>query len=73
MMNVESLFSKIRNKKRMSDLTTPIQYSNRSVVKVIKQGKKREIKCIRILFPDDMILHVENTKDATKKTVTTNT
>ena len=57
----------------MSTLTTVVQHSIRSLSN--SNQKKKEIKHIQIgkaevklsLFTDDMILYVENLKDATKK------
>ena len=64
----ESISSKIRNKTRISTLTTIIKHS-----KVIREEK--EIKGIQIgkeevklsLFAHYMILYIENPKDATRK------
>ena len=66
------LSTKIRNKTRMPSLTTPIQHSNDSPTKAIRQEK--EIKGIQIgkeevklsLFADDMIVYIENPIDSTK-------
>ena len=57
----------------MSTLTTIIQYSFGSLATAIreekeikgKQNGKEEVKLS--LFADDMILHIENPKDATRK------
>ena len=67
------MFSKIRNKTRMSILTTIIQHSLEVLAMAIREEK--EIKGIQIgkeelklsLFADDMILYVDNPKDATRK------
>ena len=68
----QSISSKIRNKTRMSTLTTIIQHSfgspshgnqRRKKNKGIQIGKE-EVKLS--LFADDMILYIENPKDATK-------
>ena len=69
----ESISSKIRNKTRIATLATFIQHSfgstshrfqRRKKVKGIQIGKK-EVKLS--LFADDMILHIKNPKDATRK------
>ena len=73
MMKNESISSKIRNKTRMSTLATNIQHSfgspshgnqRRKRNKRIQIGKE-EVKLS--LFADDMILYIENPKDATRK------
>ena len=65
--------SKIRNKTRMSTLTTvfnivlevlPMAIREEKEIKGIRTGKE-EVKLS--LFADDMILHIENPKDATRK------
>lgn len=66
---VESFSSNIRNKARMSALTTSIQRSNRAIkqdkeVRGIQTGKD-EVE--PSLFADDVILHMENPNDSTKK------
>ena len=64
---------KVRNKTRVSTLTTTIQHSvgsvghsnqSRKEVKGIQIGKE-EVKLT--LFADDMILYIENPKDSTRK------
>ena len=68
----ESISSKIRNKTRMSSLTTfiehrfgsPSQGNQRRKIKGIQIGKE-EVKLS--LFADAMILYIENPKDATRK------
>ena len=62
----------------MPTLTTPIQHSIEVPTRAIK--KEKEIKGIQTgnekvnlsLFTDDVILHVENPKDYTKKLLRTN-
>ena len=69
----QSISSKIRNKTRMSTLTTIIQHSLGSPSHSNQRRKrnkmstnwKEEVKVS--LFADDMILYIENTKDATRK------
>ena len=73
MVKIETISSKIRNKTRFSTLTTIIQHSFGSFSHS-NQGRKRN-KRIQIgkeevklsLFADDMILYIENSKDATRK------
>ena len=70
----ESIPSKIRNKARISTLTTFIQYSIESP-RDKNQTRKRNKKspnwkgrCLRLpLFSDDMMQYVENSKDVIKK------
>ena len=72
-----SISTEISNKTRMPTLATFIQHSI-VFARANRQGKKR--KGIQIgrdevklsLFADDMILFIDNPKDATKKTVRTN-
>ena len=73
MVKTGSISSKIRNKTRMSTLTTIIKHSfgspsydnqRRKRNKRIQIGKE-EVKLS--LFADDMILYIENPKDATRK------
>ena len=72
-MVTETISSKIRNKPRLSTLTTVIQHSFGSFSHSNREEK--EIKGIQIgkeevklsLFADDMILYIENPKDATRK------
>ena len=65
----ESIFSQIRNKTRMSTLTTIIQHSFGSPHhrnwkrKKIQIGKEAKLS----LFADDMILHIKHPKNATRK------
>ena len=74
----ESISSKIRKKTRLTTLTTSIQRSTESLshsnwTRKRKKGihiRKKEVKLL--LFADDMILHIENHKDDTKKTIRTN-
>ena len=68
----ETVSSKVRNKTRLPTLTTIIQHSFGILATAIREGK--EIKGIQFgkevklsLFGDDMILHMENPKDATRK------
>ena len=69
----ESISPKIRNKTRVSTLTTTIQHSFGSFGIAIRAEK--EVKGIQIgkeevklsLFADDMILYIENPKDSTRK------
>ena len=72
MAKTESISSKIRKKTRMSTLATIIQHSfgspshsnqRRKRNKRNKIGKE-EVKLS--LFADDMILHIEDPKDATR-------
>ena len=68
----ETIYSKIRNKTRLPTLTTIIQQSPGSFSQAIREEK--EIKGIQIgkeevklsLFAEDMILYIENPKDATR-------
>ena len=70
---IESISSKIRNKTRVSTLTTTIQHSFGSFSHSNQRRKrnkrnpdwKRKIKLS--LFADDMILYIENPKDTTRK------
>ena len=72
MNKTESISCKMRNKTRMSTLTTIIQHSfgspshgnQRRKRKRIQIGKE-EVKLS--LFADDMILCIESPKDATRK------
>ena len=65
-----SISPKIRNKTRMSTLTTlfntilAIVIRKQKEIKGIPTGKE-EVKLL--LFADEMILYVENLKDTTKK------
>ena len=69
----EIISSKIRNKTRLSTLTTIIQHSFESFSH--SNQRKKEIKGIQIrkvevklsLFADDMILYIENHEGATRK------
>ena len=72
MVKTESISSGIRNKTRMSNLTTHIQHSFQSP-RHVNQRRKRN-KMIEIekeaklsLITDDMILCIENPKDAMRK------
>ena len=64
----------MRNKARVSTLTTITQHSSGSP-SYSKREKKKEIKGIQIrkeevklsLFADDMILYIENSKDSIRK------
>ena len=68
----ESIFSEIRNKTKMLTFITFIQHSIGSSSHSVRQEEaintihigKEEVKLP--LFADDMILYVENPKDATK-------
>ena len=70
---IESTSLKVRNKTRLSTLTTPIKHSLEVLATAIRAEK--EIKGIQIgkeevklsLFVDDMILYIENPKDTTRK------
>ena len=69
-MKAESISSKIRYKTRMSTLATVFN----TVLEFLATAIREEIKEIQIrkeiklsVFPDDMILYVENPKDATRK------
>ena len=69
----ESMFSKIRNKTRMSTLANFIQHILEVLVMAIREGK--EIKGIQIwkvegklsLFVDGMIIYIENPPATTRK------
>ena len=69
----ESISSKIRNRTRMSTLTTIIQHSFGSPSHSNQRRKRNKRKQIRkeevklSLFADDMILYIENPKNATRK------
>jgi len=69
----ESVSSKIRNKRRVPTLTTAIQHTfgSPSHSKQRRKRNKRNPDWKRIvnlsLFVDDMILYIENPKDATRK------
>lgn len=71
MMKRECLSSKIRNKTKMSTLTTPIQHILEVLAGVIRQEKenvanwKGKIKLS--LFADDTILYIEKPKDSNKR------
>ena len=65
--------TKIKNKTRMTSLTTPIQHSignpshrirQEKAIKGIQIGKEKEKQS---LFADDMIVYTENPMDSTKK------
>ena len=69
---IETISSKIRSKKRLPILTTIIQQSFRSfshknqtrkAIRVIQIGKEVKLS----VFSDDMILCLENSKEATRK------
>ena len=69
---LKSIPSKIRNKTRVPTLTTTIQHSFGSPSH--NSQRRKEIKGIQIgkevkfsLFADDLILYIENPKDATRK------
>ena len=74
-VKTKSISSKLRNKTRVPTPTTIIQHhfgspsqSNQRIKKKKKRGihtGKEEVKLS--LFADDMILHIENPKDATRK------
>ena len=72
---IESISPKVRNKKRIPTLTTPIQHSFGSFSHSNQRGKrnkrihigKEEVKLS--LFADDMILYIENPKDSIRKLV----
>ena len=69
----ESISSKIRNQTRLSILANIIQHSFGGPSHALREEKeikgtqigKEEIKLS--LFADDMILHIENPKDAARK------
>ena len=69
---MESISPKVRNKTRVSTLTTTVQHSFGSFS---HSREEKEIKGIQIgkeevklsLFADDMILYIENPKDSTRK------
>ena len=71
-IKIESFSSKIRNKTRVPILTTTIQQIFGSPS---HSREEKEIKAIHIgkedvklsLYADDMILYIENSKDATRK------
>ena len=66
---MESISPKVRNKTRVSTLTTTVQHSFGSFS---HSREEKEIKGIQIgkeevklsLFADDMILYIENSKDS---------
>ena len=72
MGKIESISPKVRNKTRMPTLTTTIHLSFGSFS---HRNQRRKRKGIRVgkeeaklsLFADDMILYIENSKDATRK------
>ena len=72
MVKTETISFKIRNKTRLPTFTTIIQHSFGSFS---HSREEKEIKGIPIgkeevklsLFADDMILYIENPKDATRK------
>ena len=72
-MKTETIFSKIRNKTRLPTLTTVIQHSfgsfshgnQRRRRNKRNPNQKRKVKLS--LFADDMILYIENPKDASRK------
>ena len=62
----------MRNKTRLSTLTTIIQHSFRSFSHSYQRRKRKRIQIrkegVKLpLFSDDMILYIENPKDATRK------
>ena len=69
---MESISPKVRNKTRVSTLTTTVQHSFGSFS---HSREEKEIKGIQIgkeevklsLFADDMILYIENPKDSTRE------
>ena len=73
MVKIEGISTKIKNKTRMSTLATIIQHSFGSPSHVNQRRKwnkriqigKKEIKLS--LLADDVILYIENPKDATRK------
>ena len=73
MVKIESISPKVKNKTRVSTLTTTIQYSFQRFGH--SNQREKEIKGIHIgkeevklsLFADDMILYIENPKDSTRK------
>ena len=72
MVKTESISPKVRNKTRVPTFTTTIQrsfgsfgHSNQSRKRNGIQIGKEEVKLS--LFADDMILYIENPKDATRK------
>ena len=73
MVKTETISSKIRNKTRLSTLTSIIQHSFGSFSRSNQRRKrnkriqigKEEVKLS--LFADDMILYTKNLKDATRK------
>ena len=69
---IQSISPKVRNKTRVTTLTTIIQHSlgsschsnqSRKRNKIIQIGKEVKLS----LFADDMILYIENPKDSTRK------
>ena len=73
MVKHETISSKIRNKTKVSTLTTIIQHSFVSFShsnqrrQRDKRNPNRKRRSKLSLFADDMILYIENTKDATRK------
>ena len=67
--NIESISSKSRNKTKVPTLTTTIQHSFGSPSQSYQRRKIKEIHFGKelTLTADDMILYIENPKDATRK------
>ena len=67
--NIESISSKSRNKTKVPTLTTTIQQSFGSPSQSYQRRKIKEIHFGKelTLTADDMILYIENPKDATRK------
>lgn len=69
-VKAESFYFKIGNKTYMPSLPTFIQYSIRSLFIAIRQEKEtkyiqsKKEDIILLLFADDIILYIENPKDA---------
>ena len=72
-VKAQSFYFKIGNKTYMPSLPTFIQCSIRSLSIASRQEKEtkyiqsKKEDVILLLFPDDMILYIENPKDTTKK------
>jgi len=68
---MESISSKIRNKTRAPTLTTVIQHSLEVLVMAIREEKEKRNsnwkRRSKTVTADDMVLYIENPKEATKK------
>ena len=68
---MESISSKIRNKTRAPTLTTVIQHNLEVLVMAIREEKEKRNsnwkRRSKTVTADDMVLYIENPKEATKK------